>query len=75
MRDLAVHRAVLEDLLAWASTNSLQTRGLISSPLRGPAGNMEFLIHWTTHSSKPEVPTQELVEACLSGWQAVSDEL
>lgn len=75
VRDSAVHRAVLEDLLAWASTNNLQTQGLIPSPLRGPAGNVEFLIHWAIGSSKTQAPPQELVEACLSGWQAVSDEL
>ena len=46
VRDKAVHRAVLEDLIAWASTQGLGLTGLIRSPLTGPAGNIEFLAHW-----------------------------
>ena len=46
VRDKAVNRAVLEDLIAWASSQGLGLRGLIRSPLTGPAGNVEFLAHW-----------------------------
>lgn len=46
VRDKAVHRAVLEDLTAWATSQGLGSMGLIRSPLTGPAGNVEFLIHW-----------------------------
>lgn len=75
VRDSAVHRAVLHDLLAWASANRLQTQGLITSPLRGPAGNIEFLIHWVVGSNRLEPPGNGLIEMCFSGWQAGSDEL
>jgi 23S rRNA (cytidine1920-2'-O)/16S rRNA (cytidine1409-2'-O)-methyltransferase len=46
VRDGAVHRAVLEDLTAWAASQDLGLLGLIRSPLTGPAGNVEFLAHW-----------------------------
>jgi 23S rRNA (cytidine1920-2'-O)/16S rRNA (cytidine1409-2'-O)-methyltransferase len=46
VRDKAVHRAVLEDLVAWASSQGMGLSGLIRSPLTGPAGNVEFLAHW-----------------------------
>jgi 23S rRNA (cytidine1920-2'-O)/16S rRNA (cytidine1409-2'-O)-methyltransferase len=46
VRDRAVHRAVLEDLAAWAALQGLDLMGLIRSPLTGPAGNVEFLAHW-----------------------------
>lgn len=46
VRDKAVHRAVLEDLTAWATSQGLGSMGLIRSPLTGPAGNVEFLVHW-----------------------------
>jgi 23S rRNA (cytidine1920-2'-O)/16S rRNA (cytidine1409-2'-O)-methyltransferase len=46
VRDRAVHRAVLEDLIAWASSRAMGLKGLIRSPLIGPAGNVEFLVHW-----------------------------
>ena len=46
VRDKAVHRAVLENLTAWASSQAMGLKGLIRSPLIGPAGNVEFLAHW-----------------------------
>ena len=46
VRDRAVHRAVLEDLISWASSRDSDLMGLIRSPLTGPAGNVEFLAHW-----------------------------
>jgi 23S rRNA (cytidine1920-2'-O)/16S rRNA (cytidine1409-2'-O)-methyltransferase len=46
VRDPAIHRAVLERVLAWAQEHGLQLLGLMLSPLRGPAGNREFLAAW-----------------------------
>jgi len=43
VRDRAVHRAVLHRFLHWAIEQGLVLRGLTPSPLRGPAGNVEFL--------------------------------
>jgi len=43
VRDPAVHRQVLMDLLTWAERQNWGVEGLIPSPLRGPAGNVEFL--------------------------------
>jgi 23S rRNA (cytidine1920-2'-O)/16S rRNA (cytidine1409-2'-O)-methyltransferase len=45
VRDPAVHRAVLEAVLGWAAAHGFAVRGLTASPLRGPAGNVEFLAH------------------------------
>ena len=41
--DPAVHRQVLEDVLAFAQKEGFVVRGLIRSPLTGPKGNIEFL--------------------------------
>jgi len=43
VRDPAVHRQVLMGLLTWAETRGWGVWGLIPSPVRGPAGNVEFL--------------------------------
>lgn len=75
VKDPAVHRAVLQDLVAWASAHGLQTRGIITSPLRGPAGNIEFLIHWVVGSGRPDAPPEKLLEVCFSGWQTGADGL
>ena len=46
IRDPAVHARVLEELRAFARDRlGLEWRGVIPSPLRGPAGNVEFLVH------------------------------
>jgi len=75
VREPAVHRAVLHDLLAWAAGNGLQTRALIPSPLRGPAGNIEFLVHWTAGSNELGAQAQELIETCVSSCQSSPKEL
>jgi 23S rRNA (cytidine1920-2'-O)/16S rRNA (cytidine1409-2'-O)-methyltransferase len=44
VRDAAVHRAVLEDVLGWAGDQGWRVGGLIQSPIQGTDGNVEFLI-------------------------------
>jgi 23S rRNA (cytidine1920-2'-O)/16S rRNA (cytidine1409-2'-O)-methyltransferase len=45
VRDPAIHREVLERAVARASELGLGTRDVIASPLTGPEGNREFLVH------------------------------
>ncbi|MEZ4863949.1 MAG: TlyA family RNA methyltransferase [Caldilineaceae bacterium] len=44
VRDKRVHRQVLEEVFTLAEGLALSVRGLIPSPLLGPAGNVEFLL-------------------------------
>jgi 23S rRNA (cytidine1920-2'-O)/16S rRNA (cytidine1409-2'-O)-methyltransferase len=43
IRDPAVHRQVLENLVNWCNANSFEVHGLTSSPILGTEGNAEFL--------------------------------
>jgi 23S rRNA (cytidine1920-2'-O)/16S rRNA (cytidine1409-2'-O)-methyltransferase len=43
IRDPAIHRQVLFDVLDFAQRQGFSVRGLIRSPLKGPKGNIEFL--------------------------------
>lgn len=43
VRNPAVHRAVLREVLGFAAELGLPPRGLERSPIKGPAGNIEFL--------------------------------
>ena len=43
IRDPAIHKQVLTDVLAFARAEGFGLRGLIPSPLLGPKGNAEFL--------------------------------
>ncbi|MFN8538991.1 MAG: TlyA family RNA methyltransferase [Thermomicrobiales bacterium] len=45
VRDPATHRAVLAQAIADARGAGFAVMGLMPSPLRGPAGNIEFLAH------------------------------
>lgn len=45
VRDPAVHAAVLEEALAGASREGLRPTGVTASPVTGPAGNIEYLVH------------------------------
>jgi 23S rRNA (cytidine1920-2'-O)/16S rRNA (cytidine1409-2'-O)-methyltransferase len=47
VRDPRVRAAVVADLRAWSERQLWQLREVIESPIRGPAGNIEFLSHWT----------------------------
>ncbi len=43
VRDNQVHARVLQEVLTFARGQGFAVRGLIKSPLKGPAGNIEFL--------------------------------
>lgn len=43
VRDAAVRRQVLEDVLGWSQANGWQVAGLIPSPIQGGDGNVEYL--------------------------------
>lgn len=48
VKDPRIHRRVLEQILTFAVEQTFTVRGLIQSPLKGPAGNVEFLV-WLSH--------------------------
>jgi len=64
VRDPAVHRGVLAEVLGWAGAQRLGLMGLIRSPITGPAGNVEFLAHWKL-DQEPAVGIGPAVETCL----------
>jgi 23S rRNA (cytidine1920-2'-O)/16S rRNA (cytidine1409-2'-O)-methyltransferase len=44
VRDPAIRQAVVDDLAAWAAANGWTVGGVVTSPITGPAGNVEFLM-------------------------------
>jgi 23S rRNA (cytidine1920-2'-O)/16S rRNA (cytidine1409-2'-O)-methyltransferase len=53
VRDSQVHRRVLEEILDFAIDQNFTVAGLTISPLKGPAGNIEFLM-WLNQGVEPE---------------------
>ncbi len=52
IRDPQIHRRVLRDILGFAQARGYGARGLMRSPVRGPKGNVEFLV-WLTVGAPP----------------------
>jgi 23S rRNA (cytidine1920-2'-O)/16S rRNA (cytidine1409-2'-O)-methyltransferase len=46
VRDPKVHQQVLRDLAEWSMGQPWRLVDTIPSPIRGPAGNIEFLSLW-----------------------------
>jgi 23S rRNA (cytidine1920-2'-O)/16S rRNA (cytidine1409-2'-O)-methyltransferase len=65
VRDPMVHRQVLEDTIATARQLDFLPLGLIASPITGPAGNHEFLVHLGWQTSLAPVSEAQLIEAAL----------
>ena len=62
IRDTAIHRQVLLDVLTFAQGEGFNVRGLIRSPLLGPKGNAEFLA-WLGFDQGEDI--QNLIEGCF----------
>jgi 23S rRNA (cytidine1920-2'-O)/16S rRNA (cytidine1409-2'-O)-methyltransferase len=64
VRDAGAHRRVLEHLFATANEQRLGITGLTASPLRGPAGNIEFLAALAPGVSS--IPMNDAIERALA---------
>jgi 23S rRNA (cytidine1920-2'-O)/16S rRNA (cytidine1409-2'-O)-methyltransferase len=45
VRDPKVHEEVIENVSAHAKSLRYSIKGLTQSPIKGPAGNVEYLLH------------------------------
>jgi 23S rRNA (cytidine1920-2'-O)/16S rRNA (cytidine1409-2'-O)-methyltransferase len=65
VRDAAVHRRVLREVLTFADEMGMQPAGLIQSPLKGPAGNIEFLAWLRWGAERNDVDIDALVAQAM----------
>ena len=68
VRDPAVHRRVLRETAERAASAGLGVRGVIASPILGPEGNREFLVHLQAGPSAAEVDDR-IDEAVDAAWE------
>ncbi len=66
VRDPAVHRQVLEKVAGYAAAHGLAVHGLIRSPVTGPAGNVEFLMHLRPGPDSGDFDLSAAIADCLS---------
>ena len=45
VRDPAIHQRVCDEVAAWVREKGWEVLGITTSPITGPQGNVEFLIH------------------------------
>lgn len=65
VRDPAVQRAVVEEVLAWARGLPLYTWGVIRSPITGTDGNVEFLA-WLRPIPAPAFDLKTAIDAAMN---------
>ncbi len=65
IQDPAIHRRVLLEILDFARAQQFAIRGLIRSPLKGPKGNIEFLIHLQYPPQMVEHNVEALIDTAM----------
>lgn len=65
VRDPQVHLRVLQEVLTFAQREAFTVRGLIKSPLKGPAGNVEFLAWLGWGDGAPAEPIEALIRSIV----------
>ena len=65
IKDESVHERVLEETLSSARALGFHPAGLISSPIKGPKGNVEFLVDLRLSAPEKEVDLQAMVTGAL----------
>lgn len=66
VRDPAVHKEVIEMVISYAKSISFGVRHLEFSPIKGPEGNIEYLVHLqkceTTDRISPQIDVEKTVD-------------
>ncbi len=60
VRDIKVHREVIEDILNFSLDLGLSIEGLTFSPITGPEGNIEFLAYTVNSPSKEDYNVEKV---------------
>ncbi len=66
VRSAAIHQRVLHETLDHACHSRFTVRGVIPSPLRGPAGNIEFLAWFATSDRSVLCDCKEFIDSALA---------
>ena len=56
VRDPAIHAQVVKDFQEWSTTQPWRIEDTLESPIKGPAGNVEFLSLWRRHNQADGAP-------------------
>lgn len=62
VRDINVHKEVVYGIVDYLMENNLNVLGLSYSPIKGPEGNIEYLVYFTKDQEKKSDFNREMVE-------------
>jgi 23S rRNA (cytidine1920-2'-O)/16S rRNA (cytidine1409-2'-O)-methyltransferase len=65
VRDPVVHSRVLENVAGYAMAQGFAAGGLLRSPILGPAGNVEFLMHLTREAPGTDFDLSAAIARCV----------
>ncbi len=63
VRDIGVHVQVIKEICAFASETGFTVRGLDYSPIKGPEGNIEYLLYLMKRGESAAVSPEAVAEA------------
>ncbi len=66
VRDPAIHSQVLERVAGYTVPHGFAVHGLIRSPITGPAGNVEFLMHLRQGNKLDDFDLSAAIAGCLT---------
>ena len=72
VRDPATHREVLHNAMGYAAANGFVVRGLDFSPVKGPEGNIEYLM-FVQKSAEPAVLDDSVAEQVVAASHSTLD--
>lgn len=73
VRDSEVHREVIENVIGMANENGFYVHNLTFSPIKGPEGNIEFLIVISKDSERETVTQEDIDNVVLRAKQHLGD--
>lgn len=65
VRESSTHIEVIRNAIGFALQNHFSVRGLDYSPIKGPEGNIEFLIH-VVHDGEQQAPSEEEIQSIVN---------
>lgn len=65
VRESSTHIEVIRNAIGFALQNHFSVRGLDYSPIKGPEGNIEFLIH-VVHDGEQHAPSEEDIQSVVN---------
>ena len=65
VRESSTHIEVIRNAIGFTLQNHFSVRGLDYSPIKGPEGNIEFLIH-VVHDGEQQAPSEEDIQSVVN---------